>query len=501
MWTTRATWIALALTILLLARGLPAETFFVGDPGVKLIAARAAISHPAAPFEIALPEIAHERVAFVEPFFELHDEHAHALTSEVFPVLTAPFIAAFGIRGAYVLPALGFLLAVWSSARLAAALGSTSPPATVVMLSVALGTPLLFYGLEYWEHAPAVAIASLATTVLIKDTTTEDTGGHGMSRPLLAGALFGISILLRPEAAWFFAAVVASSPLLKSPPRWSALGLACAGIALAVAPLAIYSLAHFGTMAPPHLETQADLLTIGWLNTRAGIITAWFAPDSLRGAAPWGVALVLMALSGLVRAGGRWNAARFCAGVVFLDVVLVVMTAPNDGGGQWGPRYLLFAFVPASLLLASAADTINRRTTAGIAVLLVLLAAGAWVQRSGYRELRGTKILYGHVLDLVRRQVPAGGYAVTDLWWLDQVAAAATADRTILFTAGERDRRDALRRLYGAGVEALTAFVSRDESAGLSTWSGDPCYELAGQTEIATRKLVAITLKRRPNCL
>ena len=488
MWTTRATSIALALTIVFLARGLPAETFFVGDPGVKLIAARAAISHPARPFEIPLPEIGHERVAFVEPFFELHDGHTHALTSEVFPALSAPFIAMFGIRGAYVLPALGFLLAVWSCARFAAAIGSPSSSATVT-LSAALGTPLLFYGLEFWEHTPAVAIASLGATMLVRN-----------SRTFMAGVLFGLSILLRVEAAWFFVAVVVSTRLLKSPPRGSAIGIACAGIALAVAPLAIYSLVHFGTIAPPHVGTQADLLTIGWLNTRAGIISAWFAPDRLRGTPLWGLALVLIALSGFVIAGRRGDGRTFCAGVLLLDLAFVVMTAPNDGGGQWGPRYLLFAFVPASVLFANAVDMVNRRTATGIAAMVLLLAAGVWIQRSGYRELRGTKILYSHVLDLVRQQVPAGGYAVTDLWWLDQVAAAATTDRTILFTAGEENRRDAFRRLYGMSVETVTALISRDESAGFNAWSGNPCYEPAGQTEIETRNLVAITLKRLQGC-
>lgn len=488
MWTTRATWIALALTIVVLARGLPAETFFVGDPGVKLIAARAAISRPAKPFETSLPEIGRERVAFVEPFFVPHDGHAHALTSEVFPALSAPFIAAFGIRGAYVLPALGFLLAVWSCARLATVLGSTSSPATAV-LSAALGTPLLFYGLEFWEHAPAVAAASLGATMLVTN-----------SRMFVAGLLFGISILLRPEAVWFFVAVVASLPLLKSMPRWSSMATTCAGIAAAVTPLVIYSLLHFGTMAPPHLATQADLLTVGWLNTRAGIITAWFAPDRLRGTAFWGVALVLAALSGFVTAGHRATGRKFLAGVVVVDLALVVMTAPNDGGGQWGPRYLLFAFVPASVLVADDLSMIDRRTTAGIAAMVLLLAAGVWIQRSGYRELRGTKILYGQVLDLVRQQVPAGGYAVTDLWWLDQVAASATTDRTILFTAGEENRRDAFRRLYGAGVETVTALMSREQPASSGAWSGNPCYEPSGQTDIETRKLVAITFKRRPNC-
>src|SRR5262245_28644440 len=118
MWTTRATWLALALTIVVLARGLPSETFFVGDPGVKLVAARAAITHPARPLEVPLPEIGGQPIALVEPFFAVHGEHAHAVTSEAFPLLSAPLIALFGIRGAYVLPALGFLLALWTTPRL-----------------------------------------------------------------------------------------------------------------------------------------------------------------------------------------------------------------------------------------------------------------------------------------------------------------------------------------------------------------------------------------------
>lgn len=488
MWATRATWMALAVTIVLLARGLPPETFFVGDPGVKLVAARAAIEHPSTPFDVSLPEIGRQPVPFVDPFFVIHGDHAHAVTSEAFPVLSAPFIALFGIRGAYVLPALGFLLAVWSCAQLAAAIGSPSSTATV-MLTAALGTPLLFYGLEFWEHAPAVALAAIAATLLLKN-----------SRVFLAGLLFGISILLRPEALWFFLAVVVSSRFLTTPPRWSVIGVAAAGMALAVAPLWMYSLLHFGTMAPPHMETQAELLTVAWLNTRATIVAAWFAPEALRATPLWGVVLGLTALSGFVVKGEPASGRKFLASVLLLDVALVVLTAPNDGGGQWGPRYLLFAFIPAAVLIADALHRINGRTTAGIAATILLLAAGAWIQRSGYRDLRGTKIIYGHVLDLVEQQVLAGGYGLTDIWWLDQVAAAATADRTILVAASEENRRDALKRLYNAGVPTVTAFISRDESADVSAWSRGPCYEAAGQTAIEPRNLVAITLNRLQEC-
>ena len=499
MWMTRATWIALALTFVVLARGLPAETFFVGDPGVKLVAAREAIAHPATPFEVSLPKIGDQRVALVDPFFMVHGDHAHAITSEVFPVLNAPLIAIFGIRGAYVLPAAGFLLALWASPRLARAIGCRASPAMAVLAS-ALGTPLLFYGLEFWEHAPAVAMAAIATTVLFKDTTTEQTGGRGFGRLLLAGALFGISVLLRPEAFWFFLAVAFSSRLLTSPPGWSAIAIAAAGMALPLAPLAIYSLVHFGTIAPPHLETQADLLTIGWLNTRAGIITAWFAPDALRATPLWGCALVLTAVSGLA-IGGRRGPGRFLAGVVLLDVALVAITAPNDGGGQWGPRYLLFAFIPASLLLADAVHALSgRAAVAGIAATAVLFAAGAWIQRSGYRELRGTKIMYGRVLDLVEQEVPPGGYAVTDVWWLDQVAAFATDERTILFAANEDSRRDALRRLHSADVATVVAFTTGVSPDDLEGWKHAPCYQAESEAAIELPRLAAVALRRLPQC-
>src|SRR5262245_32607345 len=103
MWSTasHAAPAALAsLIMLVLARSLPAETFFVGDPGVKLIAARHAIAAPSAPLAIPLPNIGGERVPYVEPFFFVHGDHSHAVTSEIFPIASAPFVALFGIRGA-----------------------------------------------------------------------------------------------------------------------------------------------------------------------------------------------------------------------------------------------------------------------------------------------------------------------------------------------------------------------------------------------------------------
>ena len=490
----------LELMAVALALSLPAESFFVGDPGVKLIAARNAAAHPASPLEISLPVIGAETNVHVDPFFVVHGDHAHALTSEVFPLLSAPFIAAAGIRGAYLLPVCGFLLSIFSCVYLAAAL-DLRRNSSRVLLGAVLGTPLLFYGLEFWEHAPAVGLAALATTIIVKSGNTEDTRSRGRrGRALVAGLLYGIAILLRPEAAWFFLAVAASSRLLPSPPGWPTFALAVAGIALALAPLVVYSIVHFGTLAPPHVETQAALLTQGWLDARAHIVAAWFVPFSGQATPMWGLALVGMTAVGSLVPGSRMGGWVFLVVLTTVDVVLVALTAPNDGGGQWGPRYLLFAFVPASVLIAGALQAIPRQSVARTVIVIAVLVAGVWVQRAGYRELRGTKNLYGRVLDLVRQQVPAGGYAVTDLWWLDQVAAAATSDRTMLFVPGTDDRRNVMHRLHAAGVSTVTAFVSRDESPDIDAWNHGPCYEPAGQTAIEVRNLVAITLRRLPDC-
>ena len=55
-------------------------------------------------------------VAYVEPFFAVHGDHAHAVTSELFPLVSAPFAASLGPPGLYVLPAIGFLLTIASCA-------------------------------------------------------------------------------------------------------------------------------------------------------------------------------------------------------------------------------------------------------------------------------------------------------------------------------------------------------------------------------------------------
>src|SRR5512144_1259327 len=80
-----------AVVLFVLQSGLRADSFFVGDPGIKLIVAKHAIARPDHPLDIPLPVIGRESLPYVEPFFEVHADHAHAVTSDLFPLVTAPF--------------------------------------------------------------------------------------------------------------------------------------------------------------------------------------------------------------------------------------------------------------------------------------------------------------------------------------------------------------------------------------------------------------------------
>jgi hypothetical protein len=152
--------------------------------------------------------------------------------------------------------------------------------------------------------------------------------------------------------------------------------------------------------------------------------------------------------------------------------------------------------VPASILLADAAEAALRLRVAGTVIVVMLVAAGVWTQREGYKSLRTTKTIYGRVLDFVRFEAPPGGTVVTDLWWLDQVAAAAADSRQLLFAVDAQAAAAIMGRLDRASVPAVTVIRSRTESPDLDPWLGQTCYKETESREIADRELVAFRLTR-----
>jgi hypothetical protein len=279
-------------------------------------------------------------------------------------------------------------------------------------------------------------------------------------------------------------------------------GLTLAGAALALAPLEIYTLRHFGRVMPAHLGANAEALQTSWLAERGHLITTWFRPPAWTWSRPlhpetiWIAApLILLAFVPIredVLPAGR----RFLWIAAGLTIILVLLTAPNDGGGQWAPRYLLFAFVPLVILAADVVTLLPQRTPTMAALGLVLLAC-LWIDRSGYRELRSTKNSYGRIVDFIDQQVAPGGFIVTDLWWLDQVGAAAATARRIVYVPDEANGHAAMERLSRAVVPIVVVLRSESESTSMNPWREDTCYVEIKRETLDVRRLVAVTLHHR----
>jgi len=492
---------AFAVVLVVLAAGLRPDAFFVGDPGIKLIAAKNAIARPDHPLDIPLPVIGRESLPYVEPFFEVHGDHVHAVTTDLFPLVSARAIQWFGLRGAYILPAFGSLTLLIGCAWLAVVLDSRRNPAFVLIIA-GLATPFLFYGLEFWEHTPAVALATVGTALFAAAVRAGRKAATSMAAA--AGLAFGVAILLRPESALTFLAVLVASMTLGrgSTNRSLLVGLSLIATALTLAPLEIYTLRHFGRVMPAHLWANAGLLQGSWMAERGHLMAAWFLPSGWTASGPlrpqsfWIVAPVVLLACVPVRPDVARHGRRFLWTSAVLVLVLVLLTAPNDGGGQWTPRYLLFAYVPLVILAADAVEALPRHATTATALGLLLLAC-VWIQRSAYRELRGTKSAYGHVVDFVSNEVAPGGCIVSDLWWLDQIAASAISERRLMYVPSPADAHAVMQRLSRAVVPIVTVIRSESESPDVGAWREDTCYVEIKRDRLDVRRLVAITLHHR----
>lgn len=503
---------------------MPADGLYAGDPGVKLIAAFNAIAHPERPLEIDLPRVGNQPTTYVERFFAVHGDHAHALQSPVFPLLAAPLIAVWGLRGAYVLPLASFVALLPLLAMIRRRNDLETPLWLLVFIAVA-ANPMFFYALEFWEHGLATALLAAATALAMGRPNLR---GSGMHRPILAGVVAGLAIAVRPEALWYTLALFAI--VARSLKQVSMTGI---GLLILLGAFGVANYAHSGNPLGPHAAANLAPLGHEWGSMRVHLIQTWLAPSTaLAGSgllvigvahasrliglrlvdqqviALCGAAMITFAAaSGQLRRETIWNAWPLFGlllapgvhrkqGLWFLALVptaMVVLTAPHDGGAQWGPRFLLIA-TPALVLLASiAARQLLRadqewRKTRTVLVCVILLGS-VFVSRNAFRELRGAKQYYSRLVAAAEAAIPPGGYALTNVWWFDQITAPLYGRHTVLFAESENDYRAAIADMAKVGVRNITLVSSREDFTSVESgqWIQNTCMGIISKTSIPER--------------
>ena len=510
--------------IVSLAVFLPPDGFFSGDSGLKLIAALNAIDHPRNPFALDLPNIAGRPVQYVDPMVAVHGDHGHVIQSPLFPVVSAPLIASLGLRGAYVLPAIAFivLMPLLNVVRRHAA-----PSTSIgVLACVAVGAnPLLFYSLEFWEHAPAVALAAGSSALALAGID------RGRPAPWIVGSgiVGGLSVLLRPEAVWY----VGSLGLVLGFRWWAAFGV---GAAVILLPFALANYVHAGTVMGTHASASLVSLTDGYLPARWQRIDSWFVPDGAATmvafalvAAAWlaavvdvelarrqlialvGVAVISvlaarqelpreslwqgfpLALLAFVPMGPSVGRIRWLSAIAAVSTLGIVLTAAHDGGAQWGPRFLLVA-APVVIVLAAhgASEALGPGygRTARIAVVALILIAGVATSRAAYRELRGSKRAYARIVSTAATVTSPGEVLLSNVWWFDQIAAPLYGTRTFLYADSQQTATGILRELTEARIDKATLVTTMEEGGeALDRALAGTCFQITGTREIPERSL------------
>jgi hypothetical protein len=261
--------------------------------------------------------------------------------------------------------------------------------------------------------------------------------------------------------------------LAPAPIAWTAicLALSAAAIATKARPAAARAAENAGATFAAVAAVAAALGT--------------FEAASVWSAAPAALLVIVMPGFG-AREGGR-----FLTVVALTCSLLTLLTAPNDGGSQWGPRYLLFAFIPVSILTADAlAAMARRRRVLGMVAVAVVVASSLVVQRSSYKNLRGSKQAYARLLEFVERGTASGGYVVTDLWWFPQVTAALYPTRTVLFVDSSAAARRALALLAGEVNVSVVRSAMESPPDSLDSWLEGTGFVVGRQTTSRERTLV-----------
>ncbi len=315
---------------------LPPDGFMTGDQGAKYLQTRAfAEQGPLNPaIDVKARDIDPE-YRYQEPQLARSRERLVSVFMWLLPLLGAPFLALFGMRGLYVVPAVSAVVVFFCAARLARR--PEDPDGAIAGLLVLLVTPIALYGLELWEHAPAAACVAIAAVLLLPADEGRAFGLRpGRMRFFAAGVAVICGYLFREEAAVTLPALLLGRALSRDRDRlrdlitagvWSGLGALAALAASTPMNVTVY-----GTPLPMHLTEEAlkSARTSSYLSVRHDIVPTLFMP--LESRLLWAVVLIA-GLSASSYAFRRGTASR--GALTTVHAAVFVMLAVGVGLPLW----------------------------------------------------------------------------------------------------------------------------------------------------------------------
>jgi hypothetical protein len=179
---------------------LPHEGFFINDSGCKLVQVEGLIRSGYADLSVPWPgqrlDPALQFRPILEPFAKVIDGRFFIYFPIPFAFLSSFPYRLLGPPGLLVLPFLAGLLLLPAIGALADLLPGAPWGRVLAVPAVALGTPLWFYSMTFWEHAPAVCLATWGLVFLLRFLA-----GRARRGAAIGALLLGLAVYLRDDMA------------------------------------------------------------------------------------------------------------------------------------------------------------------------------------------------------------------------------------------------------------------------------------------------------------
>ncbi|MBI4843167.1 MAG: hypothetical protein HY809_02430 [Nitrospirae bacterium] len=435
--------------------------FFSGDGGLKYLLTKEFLHGNISP-ELVLhpaPEAAelwmNGLYPFDVPFVYTIDGRKMVGSPLYFPLASAPFLAAMGWRGLYILPAAGvFLVWIWLIlCSRSVQFGITSVCA--VLVSVIFASPLTLYGGMFWEHAPAVFLAAIPLLPLILKRDAIYTTRSA----LIFGSLAGTGVFFRPEVlVCVICAIIASFIFFeKERSRY----------------IAFFSVGFFISVSLFFTANQllyGNILGLHSAQIKESVFSLWFAMQTFNRTVTllglsyqyWPPCVFILVTLPFVLASPYPNKRELlaCISVIIVSIPLIALLVPNTGGKQWGPRYLLVLLPWGGIAVGLIVQAITQYYGRFVKVAALLFLSLSLALGLRINTWIGTKVLandYRHrvlpALQLIREQPQK--FVILTHQWISLELAELADEKTFLLVRNIDDLRRAEAELYRHGIYSI----------------------------------------------
>jgi hypothetical protein len=311
------------------------------------------------------------------PFFYPSPQGYLIVYPPLFQLITAFFYAHFGFAGLYILPALCTLLLLGWTVWLLNRSGVSPVNIALGVFILVFCSPLMLYGVMFWEHLPAVLLLFAGLSVIVAPPAQSRVSA-------VLGILCGLSLWLRPEAGamiLLYGVAIGVLYLRERRAVYIAFGI---GAGAVVACWVVFNFNEYGSLFGIH---GRQLWQDDSADSRVGMLHGWRILRSINSISIRHFWFVLLMFPVIILAARRKNSDLrpvLLASIVILYSVLTPFMLPNDGITQWGARYFL-AIIPVTLMALLVAPK-----TRWLPPLILLAALPSFYQNThggGYKEL------------------------------------------------------------------------------------------------------------------